>query len=75
MRKGLNLGSGTNPSKSTEDIEYINIDIAQLEKIVALSKVISAQNDQNNNDSGVQVVKEPQTKVVESNNLEQAIVG
>ena len=33
MRKGLNLGSGTNPSKSTEDIEYINIDIAQLDGV------------------------------------------
>jgi len=33
MKKGLNIGCGTNPSKSTEEIEFIYIDIAELEGI------------------------------------------
>jgi len=33
MRKGLNIGCGTNPSKSTEEIEFINIDIVQLDGV------------------------------------------
>jgi len=33
ISKGLNLGCGTNPSKSTEDIKFINVDIAQLEGV------------------------------------------
>ena len=33
LKKGLNLGSGTNPFKSTEEIQYTNIDIVKLEGV------------------------------------------